>query len=137
MKIQFTNVSDIDLDNIDKEKINLLDKIIEYVYPLFDDLYNNKINDVEILENKLSKIKKNVNNSKNELEKLLQEYNDKKKRRKLCDTISKLVRCGIVNDSSLKSEMIILLKVVDNLSPQKVDYHISEISKIIKKRFRR
>ena len=82
------------------------------------------------------KIKKSqVQQSKMKLEKLMEKYNKHKKTMKLLNRISKLVSSGLLHDNSLKHETIILLKVADKLSEEKLDYHLSETMKMISKRF--
>ena len=135
MKIIETDVVDVVVENIDKSKIVLAEKIIKNVYPLFDEVYNSKIEETKELKDILKIKKSQVFQSKTELEKLMEIYDRHKKTMKLLNRISKLVSSGLLHDSSLKHETIILLKVADKLSIEKLDYHLSETMKIISKRF--
>ena len=125
---------------ITKEQI--YDKLVDLEIMMQILLRANKSEKFKILEEETKelkevlKIKKSqVHQSKEELEKLIERYNKHKKTMKLLNRISKLVSSGLLHDSSLKHETIILLKVADKLSQEKLDYHLSETMKIISKRF--
>jgi uncharacterized protein YicC (UPF0701 family) len=135
MKIVETDISDIVVENIDESKIVLAEKIMKNVYPLFDEIYNSQIEETKDLKDILKSKKSQVFESKEKLERLMQKYNKGKKVMKLLTRISKLVSSGLVYDSSLKHETIILLKVADKLSEDKLNYHLSETMKTISKRF--
>ena len=137
MNIVETNIPDITVGNIDEAKLVLSNRIIESVYPLLDEVYNDQLSELEGLGTKLKDKRKEVQESKTNLEKLISEYNRKKKVRKLVDRISKLVSAGLVYDGSLKNETIILLKVVEKLPENKLDEHLSRMVKLISKRFSR
>jgi len=135
MKIAETDISDVVVENIDESKITLAEKIMKNVYPLFDEIYNSQIEETKDLKDILKSKKSQVFESKEELERLIHKYNKGKKVMKLLTRISKLVSSGLVYDSSLKHETIILLKVADKLSEDKLNYHLSETMKTISKRF--
>jgi len=135
MKIVETDISDIVVENIDESKIVLAEKIMKNVYPLFDEIYNSQIEETKDLKDILKSKKSQVFESKEKLERLMQKYNKGKKVMKLLTRISKLISSGLVYDSSLKHETIILLKVADKLSEDKLNYHLSETMKTISKRF--
>lgn len=135
MKIAETDISDVVVENIDESKITLAEKIMKNVYPLFDEIYNSQIEETKDLKDILKSKKSQVFESKEELERLIHKYNKGKKVMKLLTRISKLISSGLVYDSSLKHETIILLKVADKLSEDKLNYHLSETMKTISKRF--
>jgi len=60
--------------------------------------------------------------------------NRKKKVKSLLDKISKLVSAGFAYDSNFKNEIIILLKVVDKLSIEKLDFHLNSLNTMVNKR---
>ena len=66
---------------------------------------------------------------------MMKQYQQKKKVSKLLTRLEKLVDSGLVYDGHLKSETIVLLKIIDKLSDDKLDYHLTETLKIIGKRF--
>jgi hypothetical protein len=64
-------------------------------------------------------------------------YKRKKKVTKLLDRIEKLITSGLVYDGTLKHETIVLLKIVDKLEEDKLDYHLHATLQTISKRFSR
>ena len=135
MKITETKNPDVTESNLDESKIALANNIIKNVYPLFDEVYTEKVSQLKNLnklyENRKAKVVKNKTN----LEIMMKQYEQKKKVSKLLTRLEKLVDSGLVYDGHLKSETIVLLKIVDKLSNEKLDYHLSETLKIISKRF--
>jgi len=137
MNIIETKIPDITPETIDKAKLVLADNIIKNVYPLFDEVYQGKIGSVSSIKKLLKEKKLLVAEKKLKLEELMSAYNKEKKVSKLLTRIEKLVDSGLVYDGSLKSQTIILLKVIDKLTDEKLDHHLSEIVQIIRKRFQR
>ena len=137
MRIIETNIPDIDTKNIDKSKVEFANKIIKGLKPLLTELQISKVEEVKVLTENLKVKRKEVLSEKGELERLLQEYKTKQKLKKLIDRISELVSSGLARDNQLRRETIILLKVVETLSSEKIDYHLHEITKTLTKRFAR
>jgi len=135
MKILDTNIPDIDFENIDKSKLDLANKIIKIIYPLLDDIYSDKLNKVLSLKKKFKKETLEVTEEKNNLEKLVSDYNKQKKIGKLLERLSRIISSGLANSGSYRHETIVLLKVIGTLSNDKLDYHLSETIKTINKRF--
>lgn len=135
MKIIETSIPDVTESNIDDSKIILANNIIKNVYPLFDDVYTEKVSQFKSLK-KLYEIRKaKVNENKTHLEAMMKQYDQKKKVSKLLTRLEKLVDSGLVYDGHLKSETIVLLKIINKLPDDKLDHHLSETLKIIGKRF--
>jgi len=130
-----TKYPDVTESNIDASKITLADNIIKNVYPLFDDVYTEKISQVKKLSKLLELRQKKVVENKNNLEIMMKQYDRKKKVSKLLTRLEKLVDSGLVYDGHLKSETIVLLKIIDKLPDDKLNHHLSETLKIIGKRF--
>jgi hypothetical protein len=130
-----TEYPDVTENNLDESKVTLANNIISNVYPLFDDVYIEKVSQLKkfktIHEGRKSKVVKN----KERLEIMMKQYNQKKKVSKLLTRLEKLVDSGLVYDGHLKSETIVLLKIIDKLSDEKLNHHLSETLKIIGKRF--
>ena len=59
MKITETKIPDINVKNIDQSKVNLAEKIIHNINPLFDDLYQVKQEEYKQRLITLKKIKNN------------------------------------------------------------------------------
>jgi transposase len=137
MNIIETKIPDVHEENINQSKVVLADNIIRNIYPLFDEVFNTKVEQVRKLEEKLESKKVKVLESKRQLEQGIKDYKKKQKESKLLDRINRLVSSGLIYDGNLKHEMTILLKIINNLSEEKLDYHLSNTLKIIGKRFSR
>jgi hypothetical protein len=135
MNIIETKIPDINIENIDQSKVNLAEKIINNINPLFDDLRQEKINDFKFKVNEFKQIKSTVLSNKSEIETLFVHYKRKQKVKKLLERIDKLVSLGIVNEGQTKQETIILLKIIDKLPTDKLNFHLKETMNTISKRF--
>ena len=135
MKITETKIPDIVTTNINQTKIQLANKIIDNINPLFDDLHQSKKLEFNSKLKIFNEAKVNVLNNKKEIESLFEHYKRKQKVKKLLERIDKLVSLGIVNDGQSKQETIILLKVIDKLPIDKLNFHLKETMKTISKRF--
>ena len=116
MKILETGIPDIQTDNIDIAKVTLADEIIEKISPLFDEVYSTKSNSIEEKKLELKQKRKLVLEDKNYLEALLKRYNREKKLKKLLNKVSNLVESGLAYDGNLKSETVVLLKILPTRS---------------------
>jgi phage shock protein A len=137
MNIVETSIPDVDLKNIDKSKLQLAEKIVEGVHPLLDDIYNDKVNQLEELKERYKNLRKRIHKAKGELEQLMNEHKRKKKVKKLVERISKLVSTGLVHEGTMRNLVVVLLKIVDNLSNEKLDHQLREITNMVSKRITR
>ena len=137
MRIIETKIPDVTPESINKSKLVLADNIIKNIYPLFDEVYQGKIGTLTPSKKVLKEKKTQVRERGKKLEELMTEYNREKKISKLLTRIEKLVDSGLVYDGSLKSQTVILLKVIEKLSNEKLDHHLSETLQTIRKRFQR
>lgn len=135
MRITETEIPDIDITNINKAKVTLANKIIENINPLFDDLLQEKKQEINIKLKKLKQIKSNVISNKSEIEKLFEDYKRKQKVKQLLERIDKLVSLGVISEGQRKQETIVLLKIIDNLPIEKLNLYIKDSIKTISKRF--
>ena len=137
MKIVETKIPNVIPETIEKSKQVLADNIIKNVYPLFNEVYHSKVDTVKKLKDELASKKEAVSKEKETLESIMAEYKRKKKISKLLDRIEKLVTSGLVYDGHLKNETVILLKIVNKLPNDKLDYHLRDTLQTISKRFSR
>jgi hypothetical protein len=137
MKVIETQLPDVTKQNLDESKVVLADNIIKNVYPLFDDVYTQKLEEVKELDNVLKGKKIHVKEQKEHLETLLRTYTKKRKVTNLLGRLQKLIESGLVYDGTLRNDTVLLLKVIDKLSEEKVDYHIKQTMKLISTRFSR
>ena len=137
MNIVETAYPDIVPENIEQSKVELSNKIIKNVYPLFDEVHINKVNENKDLKKELDKKRLQVKEEKEELEEMIKDYNKKKKIKKLLERLSKLVSSGLVYDNNLKMETIVVLKIINKLPEEKLDEQLSNTMRTISKRFSR
>ena len=137
MIIEETTIPNVVPENIDSAKTVLAENIIENVYPLFDEVYNTRVEEIDDLKKSLEKKKDLVHKHKVSLEQMMAEYKRKKKIAKLLDRIEKLITSGLVYDGTLKHETVVLLKIATKLSEEKLDYHLKDTLRTISKRFSR
>lgn len=135
MKIINTGTHDTNFKNINKSKLNLSDKIIENVFPLLEDIRTSKREELETFQFELSRKTKKIREDKNELEKMIVHYRKQKKIKKLLERLYKIVNAGLASSGSYRHEISVLLKVIDTLSEDQLNYHLSETLKTINKRF--
>lgn len=137
MKLTTSNIPDVTESNVDQSKQILAHSIIENVYPLFDEIQKSKDDNITTLKRNLSKRQKELKDEKTTLESLMATYKRKKKVSKLLDRVQSLINAGLVYDSSIKHEMVILLKIVDKLPEDKLEMHLSKTMQLLSKRFSR
>jgi hypothetical protein len=130
MKVIDTEIPDIDINNLNEQKVNLMNQIIEGIYPLLENSNILKQNQIKNLEEEIKKNKKLIKSSKLMLTELFSKYTKKKKINQLYECLSKLVSHNNITD---KHETIILLRVVETLSNEKLDYHLYETIKLVNK----
>jgi len=135
MKLINTEIHDINFKDLDKSKINLSDKIIKNIFPLLEGTQLSKLEESESLKYELKRKIKKIKEEKNELENMIIKYRKQKKIKKLLERISNIVNAGLTNSGSYRHETIILIKVIDTLSEDQLNYHLSETLKTINKQF--
>jgi len=137
MIITETNIPNVIPENIPRSKTVLADNIIANVYPLFNEVYTTRVDEIDSLKKQLAIKKEMVQKHKLALEQMMSEYKRMKKVSKLLDRIEKLITTGLVYDGTLKHETVILLKIATKLSNDKLDYHLKDTLRTISKRFSR
>jgi DNA-binding MarR family transcriptional regulator len=135
MIIEETEVPNVLPSNIDNSKVFLADNIIKNVYPLFGEIYGERQKNISVLKETINHKHVDILSAKDELEKLMADYDRKKKIHKLLTRVKQLIDSGIIYEGNLKYEMTILLKVLNKLSTDKIEHHIKETMSILTKRF--
>ena len=135
MKITLTNIPDIS-KNVDQAKADLGNRVIENISPLLDEYYVAKRESLFDTRNTLKSIRKDVLEKKGQLEELIKQLEKKKKVKAILEKVSRLVTAGLGYDSSFRNETIVLLKVLDNLPEQKLDFHLKDVTATLSKRFK-
>jgi hypothetical protein len=137
MKIVETSIPDIHIKNIDKSKLHLAEKIVEGIHPLLDDVYREKTKQLEELKDGYKLLRQRIHKEKQELEQLMVEHRRKKRIKSLVERISKLVSTGLVHEGAMRNQMVVLLKIVDKLSEEKLNRQLREITNTVSKRLAR
>jgi len=135
MKIIRSKIPDVTESNIDTSKQILAENVINNVYPLFDEIQKSRDENINTIQVNIRKTQKDLKNEKNTLESLMAGYKRNKKVSKLLERIQSLINAGLVYDSSVKHEMVVLLKVIDKLPKDKLDVHLSKTMHLLSKRF--
>lgn len=135
MNIIETKIPDVTSEEIDQSKIILADSIIKDVYPLFDEVYSAKVNELNKLKSQMKNKRIKLKEQKISIERQIGGYKKTKKVSKLLEKIERLIEYGIAYDGTMKHETVILLKIIDKLPSDKVDFQLRKTSQIINKRF--
>jgi chromosome condensin MukBEF ATPase and DNA-binding subunit MukB len=135
MKITITDIGDITSTNLDENKVLIADNILNMVGPLFEKEIEETKGELTSIKQKRAKIEKDLLETKEKLQQLQSEFGQETKRKKLLNRIRQLIEVNLTQDPSLKSEVIILLKVIDKLEDNLLDEHIERMIKTISKRF--
>lgn len=135
MKIIETDIPDVTINNLDESKIDLANSVIENIYPLFDDFFKEKLRRVYDLKIEIKAKAKKIKSEKESMQVLMSEYSRRKKVAKLLDRTQNLVNAGLTYDGQIKHETVILLKIVDKLTNEKLDEQIRHTIQTVSKRF--
>lgn len=135
MNITETKIPDVTSEEIDRSKIILANSIIKDVYPLFNEVYSAKVNELNKLKSQMKNKRLKLKEQKNSIEHRIGEYKKTKKVSKLLEKIERLIEYGITYDGTMKHETVILLKIIDKLPSDKVDFQLRKTSQMINKRF--
>lgn len=135
MNIIETSIPDVTEDNISRNKEAIADSIVENVYPLFDEVFQAKLNQVLQLRNKIKTGRKKLQNEKETMQQLVTSFNKEKKISKILGRVEKLVQAGLTYDGTIKHETVILLKILDKLPEDKLNQQLSKTMQLLNKRF--
>ena len=135
MKIMQTDIFDVNKSNVDEHKVSIANNILNLVGPMFEsDIEEASINLTKFKIEK-AKLEEKLQGVKENLESIQIEFRRETKRQKLLKRIRQLIEVNLTSDPSLKSEVIILLKVIDKMEDSLLDEHIERMIKTISKRF--
>lgn len=135
MIFQETNISDVNDKNIDESKLRLAENVINTIYPKFEKKCSEKNNELEHLKEDLYNKKIEINNRKEHLQNLLEDFDRRKKVLKLVNRIERIISAGAASDGSIRHEMIVLLKVCETMNDDKLERNLERTKKILKKRY--
>jgi len=134
MRIIETEIDDIQTKNIDELKMNLANDVINYIQPIFNKDYKEKIKKIKQLKQNISIKKEKIKQEKIELERIVKSFSKKNKEKELLNKMGKLIQTGLIQDS-MKKEMTILLKSFENLPEDKITSYLNEAIVILSQKF--
>jgi len=137
MIIYDVGIPDIVKENLDSSKIDLANKIINGVYPLLDEVFVDKEGKIDSLKARLKMKTDQVKINKKNLESMMVQLKKEKIKEKLLGRVSKLVASGLAYQGTIRNETIVLLKIIDSLSEEKLNQHLQQTMTTISKRFAR
>jgi predicted nucleic acid-binding Zn-ribbon protein len=135
MKIIESDIYDVTPSTLDEDKVTIANNILNMVGPMFTTELTESSKSLEKVHKKKIQIEKQLQETKEKLKTLQVEFGREVKRKKLLNRIRQLMEVGLTAEPSLKSEIIILLKVIDKLEDSLLDEHIERMVKSISKRF--
>jgi hypothetical protein len=133
MRIIETKIPDIEVENLYENKIDLANKVIQFISPLLDQVYIEKVNNYRNLKKEYLIKKQESLNEKNNLEIIIKDFEKKKKAKKLLDNFTKLFNLKVITLHT-KNEIINILNSIDEINSDKIDFYIKESEKIITRR---
>jgi len=137
MIIYDVGIPDIVKENLDSSKIDLANKIINGVYPLLDEVFVDKEGKIDSLKARLKMKTDQIKINKKNLESMMVQLKKEKIKEKLLGRVSKLVASGLAYQGTIRNETIVLLKIIDSLSEEKLNQHLQQTMTTISKRFAR
>lgn len=135
MNIIQTKIPDVTQRNISDNKEILANSILQNVYPLFDEVYQAKKSQNTDLKKKITEGREKLGQEKETMQQLVKEYKKEQKISKILERVEKLVKAGLSYDSTLKHEMVIMLKILHKLPSEKLDQQLAKTMQILNKRF--
>jgi len=136
MQIITNNIPIINRNDINKEKIEIMNSLLEAVQPLFDEMLPDKKKELDELKNKLNNIQKQSEQVKTIAKKLTIDFELEQSKTKLLNRISKLIKAGVIYDPTLKREVSIILKVIPKMTKEQLEQNSRKILEILNKRFK-
>lgn len=128
MKIVETDILDVTRENLDYQKIEFSNKILRFIRPLLEESYFKSLSEVKQLKSEISVRKESIKKEKEDLSKIVSDYSRNKKISILLEHIMNLVNIR-VPEGSTKRELVVLLKVVEKLSDEKIDSFTKRLMK--------
>lgn len=127
MKIIVSNIPVVDHNDTDREKVHIMDSILENIKPLFDEIRPEKEEEIKAIKSNIEDINKKRQQLKNIISKLSNEYEIELVKQKLLQRISKLIKSGIALDTQIKKEILIILKVIPKMTKQQLEQNSRKI----------
>ena len=133
MKIIETTIPDVTEENIDEKKVELANVILSSFEPLLGEMHVKKSEEEKNLTSQIEINKERISKEKVGIQTLLNEYEKEKKIRKTLEAVSNVDPVKLEYNRSLKSEIVVFLRIMEKLSLEKVSSYLQDIIKISNK----
>jgi hypothetical protein len=137
MKIEELNLPDVTDNNLEESKVLLANSIIKNIYPLFDNIFMDKKNKIEELKTHLVRRENIIKKKKELVQEFASSYEKEKTITQFLSEVENLMNTGMIMDSSVKHQVIVMLKTLDKFSQDKIKSRIIDIKRVLGKRFGR
>jgi len=132
MKISFSEIVDIVEETSDKTKVFFADNIVRVMTPILDEYYSEKIERVASVRQEIKDLKTRAQSKKEKMSEMLSQHKKLTKIAKLLSRIDKIISSGLTYGST-KRELVIILKILDKLSEEKLDVQMNNMMAILSK----
>lgn len=137
MNIEELNLPDVTDNNLDDSKVLLANSIIENIYPLFDNIFMEKKNKINELQVDLSRRDKIIQKKKDSVQEFAKDYEKEKVVSQFLNEVENLINTGMITDSGIRHQVIVMLKTIDKFPQDKIKSRIIDIKRVLGKRFGR
>jgi hypothetical protein len=135
VKLIESDTPDLELKDINIFKIKLLDKILYNVVPYINKDISEKVKELKASRKEMKKMRLSGLQLKKEIQDKLKILERKKKVKVLLDRAMNLVNLKALDENGLKSELSVMLRMIDDLPEEKIDFYVSEMMRILIKKF--
>ncbi len=131
IEIVNSDINDItdDINNIDHNKVNLMNQILDHVHVFFDNERQEKLKEIKEIKTKYLDLKNDIKNKKELMNSLLIKYNHQKLLKDFYEKLEILLEQDI--SSSVKNELNILTKVIEKIPDKKIKSQINNLDKTL------
>ncbi len=135
MKIESTEIPDIQPKYIDQRKVDFANKVIEHTTPLIKDLTEQRQNTITILKHKQTNKRNMVSIEKEKVQSEFEDYQQEKQKTIFLNKVEVLKEKGAMSDPGIKNELIVMLKTLDTVSKESVNRYKKQVETYLSKRF--
>jgi len=136
MNTEITDIADVDLYITEpiKAKEQLATNIISLMGPMVDETIRNKKEDFKKNERQLKMICSNIDEMKEQIDKLSSNYNSLKIKKSLLLVIEKLISTGKIYQSTLTVDVKKILMNLDKLTDKDISIRYRKLSLVLDKK---
>jgi hypothetical protein len=132
MKVVKSEIVDVLEEEPDRTKVYFAENIVRIMAPILDEYYNEKIEKVSSVKQEMKDLKTRVQSEKEKISQMLSQHKKLTKTAKLLSRIDKIISSGLTYGST-KRELVIILKILDKLSEEKLDIQMNNMMAILSK----